>query len=305
MRNGFFIVMLLFCWPGWTCAEENVLADAGFARGLYVKGVKHEEPGRTVRFTPPGVTDKDEKTPPAWEIAQWHSRGCLDKTEITPERVTLSDAYKSVTLDRHSGAVTLTAEASREYEKPRVSAGEPWVHLLLEQGHFSQPVKCADVTAIIVEAELELMHLEAAGVQNPALHAAQFSWFLYLKNMEKDSPGRHDFLWFGLSFFDSRHDFTPDYAAQDFAVPDGKFIYTVGSRHLLAEKIAKNRRFTICRDILPDIRRAVETAHEKGFIPYTAVEDLTLDGMNIGWEITGKMDAGMRIHRIKLEIRNK
>lgn len=303
MRNLFLTLILLFCWPGWVCAEENVLADADFARGFCVKNVKSGEPGRVVRFTSPGVADQDEKTPPVWEIAQWHSRGTLGKTEITEAHVTLSDAYKSVTLDRHSGAVTLTAEASREYEKPRASAAEPWVHLLLEQGRFARPVKCADMTAIIVEAELELTHLEAVGEQDPALHAAQFSWFLYLKNMKEDSPGKHDFLWFGLSFFDSRHDFTQDYAAQDFAVPEGKFIYIVGSRHLLAEKVAKNRRFTVRRDILPDIRRAVAVAHEKGFIPHSAVEDLTLDGMNIGWEITGKIDAGMKIHRVKVEIK--
>ncbi len=277
---------------------QNVLADAAFARGVMVTGVGHDEPVKEVRFS---LEDEGEKESPCWRIAQWHSRGKLEHTEVTREKVTLRDAFKSVTFNRKTGAVTLTADASRDYEKQRESAAEPWVHLLLEQGYFARAMRCVDAEAIIVEAELELTRMDEKGPQNMALHAAQFSWFLYLKNQEENSPGWHDFLWFGLSIFDSRRDFTQTYAAQDFAVPAGKFIYNVGSEETLAEKVVPGKRFTIRRDILPDIKKAVAAAHTQGFIPHSTADDFMLDGMNIGWEITGMTDAGMTIHRMEVK----
>ena len=233
-----------------------------------------------------------------WQIAQWHSRGKLE--EVTEDG--FADAFKSVKVDKRMGAVTLCADTSADYERPR-RKGEPWVHLLLEQGKFAQAVRVAEAGEIWVEVEFELTHLREFVNPEEETQAAQFSWFLYLKNTREESPGRHDFVWFGLSLFDSRHDFTTLYAARDFAVPEGKFIYQAGSESFLNEKVTPGKRVTVRRDILPDIRAAIDAAHAQGFILHSNFEDMTLDGMNIGWEIPGMFDAGMTIHRLRVEVK--
>ncbi|MCL2348202.1 MAG: hypothetical protein FWC50_08060 [Planctomycetaceae bacterium] len=275
--------------------SREVLADVKFADGFVLTGATHEAPKRIETFGQNDVT-------PAWQIAQWHSRGLLDRVQVDDKTVKMTDDDKSVTLDRKTGAINLTVHASKEYDKPRTSPLQPWVHLLLEQSPFRKPVNVADAAAIWVEVEFELTENTAHGPQNPALHTAQVSWFFYLKNTNEQSKGFRDFLWFGVSMFDSRYDFVPDYAAQDFAVPSGSFIYNLGSKRYFDEPVKIGKRQTIRRDILPDIRQAIDTAHERGFIVNTTLNDIVLDGTNIGWEVPGTYDAGITLHKLSVTV---
>lgn len=278
--------------------SREVLTDAKFSQGFVLTGATHAAPERVETFGRKDVT-------PAWRMPQWNSKGLLDRVQIDDDTVALTDDCKSVTLDRKSGAINLTVHASKEYDAPRTSPSQPWVHLLLEQSPFAKPVKVSDAAAIWVEAEFELTENTAHGPQDPGVHAAQLSWFLYLKNVNAESKGFRDFVWFGLSMFDSRFEFVPDYAAQDFAMPNGSFIYTLGSRRYLDKPVEVGKRLTIRRDILDDIREAIETAHERGFITETTVDDVVLDGTNIGWEVPGVYDVGVTLHRLSVTVVEK
>lgn len=273
--------------------NETVIRDTSFTEGFIILGTKHGDESRIENFGKDGVK-------PNWKLAQWNSKGKLDKLEISGDIITLSDPYKYVKLDRKEGNIELFADTSKEYEKPRKSASEPWVHLLLEQSPFEKPIKLSECKEIWAELEFELTELEAFGEQAPGLHTAQVGWFLYVKNTNPESKGEHDFLWFGLSLFDARYDFTDLYAAQDFAMPDGKFIYTLGSKTLLKEKPVPGKRLNIRCDILPEIRKGVQAAHEKGFIKNSQVEDMIIDGMNLGWEIPGTYKAGIKFYRLEI-----
>lgn len=289
-QKNIFIVtclaMIFFCV---LChAEESwqVLDDPCFQNGFLLTGTDLAE------------TFGREDVTPRWRIAQWYSRGKLDRTEMNGQAVRLFDDAKSVMIDLETGEVNLAVSASKEYETPRSSAASPWVHLLLEQTEFAEAIRMAEAEEIWVEVEFELTAFCDHEPQHADSHAAQFSWFFYVKNAET-----HDFLWFGLSLFDSRHDFTRRYAAQDFAVPDGKFIVLIGSDETLTEKVTVGRRLKIRRDILPDLREALATAHENGFLSGTAFSDLTLDGTNIGWEVPGVLDVGMTIRGMKVYVK--
>ena len=278
--------------------SREVLTDVKFEKGFVLTGATHGAPQRVETFGQMDVT-------PVWRMPQWNSKGLLDCVQIDDATVQLRDDYKSVTLDRKTGAINLTVHASKEYATPRTSPSQPWVHLLLEQSPFKQPIKVSDAAAIWVEVEFELTENTACGPQNPGLHAAQLSWFLYLKNTNPQSKGFHDFLWFGLSMFDSRHDFVPDYAAQDFAMPNGSFIYTLGSKRYLDKPVEIGKRQTIRRDILNDLREAIETAHKRGFITNTTIDDVVLDGTNIGWEVPGVYDVGVTLHKLSVTVVEK
>lgn len=274
--------------------SREVLSDVNFERGFVLTGPKHDSPSRNELFPGSG------KEKPAWRITQWNSQGMLDRISVDEKNITLSDSCKTVQVEKSTGEITLSIAGAKEYERPRKSAAEPWAHLLLEQPSFEKPIRIADVKSIFLELEFELLECTQHGEPDPALHAAQFSWFVYLKNKNPDSKGFHDFLWFGLGIFDSRHEFVPLYAAQDFAVPEGKFIYSLGGRSFLEEKIVPKKAYKIKIDILPELKTALKTAQGRGFLENSRLEEMELDGTNIGWEIPGVIDASIRIRKISL-----
>jgi hypothetical protein len=300
IRLLFIPSLCVLCGVSLYAAEKSreALADAKFAQGFELTGPLHESPKRIETFG-----QKDVK--PIWRMPQWNSKGLLDRVKIDEETVKLTDDYKSVTLDRKTGAINLTVHTSKEYETPRTSPSQPWVHLLLEQSPFPKAIKVSEAAAIWAEVEFELTENKEYGPQDPGLHAAQLSWFLYLKNTNQESKGFRDFLWFGLSMFDSRHEFVPDYAAQDFAMPNGSFIYTLGSKRYLDKPVKVGERQTIRRNILNDIREGIETAHKRGFITNTTIDDVVLDGTNIGWEVPGTYDVGVTLHKLSVMVVEK
>jgi len=281
-------------------AEKSweVLSDQKFAKGFVLTGPLHQSPQRAETFGQKEVT-------PTWRMPQWHSKGQLERVQVDDETVKLSDDYKSVTLDRKTGAINLTVDTLKEYEPPRTSQAQPWVHLLLEQSPFTKPVKVSAAAAIWVEVDYELTENKAHGPQDPDIHAAQLSWFLYMKNTNPQSKGRHDFLWFGVSMFDSRYEFVPDFAFQDFSQPNGSFIYMLSSKRYLDTPVEVGKRQTIRRDILNDIHEAIETAQKNGFLTNTTIDDVILDGMNIGWEVPGTYHVGATLHKMSVAVVEK
>jgi len=238
-------------------------------------------------------------------MPQWNSKGLLDRVQVDDDTVKLTDDYKSVTLHRKTGAINLTVDTLKEYETPRTSPSQPWVHLLLEQSPFQKPIKISESAAIWVEVEFELTENKAHGPQDPGLHAAQLSWFLYLKNTNPESKGLGDFVWFGISLFDSRHDFVPDYAMQDFAMPNGSFIRSLGTKRFFDTPVKIGERRTIRYNILDEIQKAIEIANEKGFLTHTTLDDVVLDGTNIGWEIPGTYTVGVTLYKLSVVVIEK
>ncbi|MGL6195330.1 MAG: hypothetical protein ACRC2T_10970 [Thermoguttaceae bacterium] len=272
----------------------QVLDDPKFSKGFVISGPEHSSPKKIETFDQKNVK-------PAWGMPRWNSRGNFDSREITDSLVKLSDPYGSVTLERESGAIELVVNASKEYDKPRTSGAVPWTHLLLEQSPFSNPIILKDIKRVWAVLDFELTKFIEYGKNDPTWHAAQFSWFIYLINGNKESKGFGDFLWFGLSFFDNRYDFVPLYANQDFAMPDGKFIYTLSSKSYLDEKVTVGKRFYVKYDILPHIEEGMKTAQERGFLTHSSFRDMSLNGMNIGWEVPGTFDVGVKIYKMLTE----
>jgi len=304
-HGGMTRLLLMVCFSVWCSvllsADEaakkkwEALTDTKFSTGFVLTGATHHAPTRVETFGQKNVT-------PAWRMPQWNSKGLLDRVHVDDDTIKLTDDYKSVTLHRKTGALNLTVDTSKEYESPRTSPAQPWVHLLLEQSPFQQPIKVSEAAAIWVEVEFELTANQAHGPQDPGLHAAQLSWFLYLKNTNSESKGFRDFLWFGISMFDSRYGFVPDYAAQDFAMPNGSFIRSLGTKRFFDQPVTIGERRTIRYNILDEIQKAIEIAHENGFLTHTTRNDVVLDGTNIGWEIPGTHKAGVTLHKLSVTV---
>lgn len=278
--------------------NETFPADPRFERGLRVNGTKHGDPARLIDSN----GQIANKLKPVWTVAQWHCRGQLDRVEQQGDVLKLYDEGKSLTIDKKTGSFNMTVSGRKEYgDRIRKQPGDPWVHLLLSQGKELKTPLLHTLDKLIVELEFELTEFESVLESPLPIHAAQFQLFLYLRGVDPKDPKRYvNFTWFGISVFDNRSDFTDDYAAQDFAMENGQFIYTIGSKHTLKEKVEVGKPMKIQVDILPYVGKCLEKAHEKKFMLETDFEHALFEGMNIGWEIPGVFDCGMTVHRLAI-----
>jgi hypothetical protein len=199
------------------------------------------------------------------------------------------------------------------YDRPR-QKGEPWPHLLAETAltdtrHPAE--RCRVETLRRLDVSLECRLTEFADRHpgaDPALHAAQFQLFLYVQNLNTESPGYGDMLWFGIPIFDNRHPASGERYQRDGGKPDasGKFIYMLpthacqprGSTFFKRGKIAAapDAGWTAVRaDLLPWILRAYTLARRSGYLATTEPADLYVSGLNLGWEMPGTYDAAMQV----------
>jgi hypothetical protein len=105
--------------------------------------------------------------------------------------------------------------------------------------------------------------------------------------------------------WDCRNEFVPDYAMQDFGVPNGSFIRSLGTKRFFDEPVKVGTRQTIRYNIRDEIQEAIAIAHKNGFIVNTTIDDVVLDGMNIGWEVPGTYEVGTILHKMSVTVVEK
>ncbi len=299
------IVFFALCFTTLTVNAQSppLPVDYCFEKGFLIRGPKHDDPVRVVD----AQGNPAPKGKPVWTVAPWHSKGSLDRRELKGDTVRIYDDFKSLSVNRKTGVFNMTVHGIREYaDRPGAETFNPWVHLLLSQGDTLKTPMLHTLESLVVELEFELTEFRSAVKNPPDTQAAQFQLFLYLRGVDTENPNRYkNFTWFGISVFDNRKDFTDDYAARDFAMQNGQFIYTIGSKHTLRDKVEVGKRRRIKIDILPHVKKALEIGHARGFMEGTRYEDTLFDGMNIGWEIPGLFDAGMTVHRFSITAKSR
>lgn len=269
------------------------------------------ENGFKIRY--PFHVEKEEEHPekiyqineniPSWYISQWFSKCSLAKGNIqrTVNQIILKDETKEVNIKNNE--IYLEINGVKEYQKPR-EAHEPWPHLLLEQ--FFNDKMLNKYQSIKMNLEFDYLKFNDHMKEkiNPNLHTTQFQWFLNFSNQNKNSKGYGDFFWFGLSFLDTpRFDFPPEFMAEDGGKEDAtrKFIYIVDSHNYLNKPININDQVVISYEVLDLIKKGFMEAKNRGFLKETNFEDLGFNSTNIGFEIPGTFDIGLKIKNISLE----
>lgn len=279
--------------------KTEILKDNKFTDGFKIRYPHHVENDDDN----PEMVYKTSEATPAWYISQWFSRDSLANGKITNENkiINLEDSTKIVNIKNNK--IYIEINGGKEYKKHRTSC-EPWPHLLLEQ--FFSGKKLADCKSLKMILDFEYLkfvnHMEDGS--DPTLHTAQFQWFLNFSNQNKNSKGYKDFFWFGLSFLDTpRYDFPPEFMAMDGGKEDAtkKFIYIVDSHKYLDKPININDQVNISFEVLDLIKKGFGEAKKRGFLAETEFEDLGFNETNIGFEIPGTFDIGVKINEISLE----
>ena len=175
---------------------------------------------------------------------------------------------------------------------------------VVEKGQNNQQHhKCANNKAGKVEPRHPLEALEKFAVSTA---------YLTLQNIDEDSPGFGEFIWFGIPIFDSRHRFPDPFRLIDGDPEEdserkatGAVIDVLGGETFLQNNYggvnpADGEWATVTVDILPYVRETLVEAKAKGLMRHTEVEQLGMGSFNIGWEIPGVFDCSMELKNIQL-----
>ncbi len=275
----------------------EILKDNCFKNGLIIRYPYHMENEHPEKII------KTSEEDPSWHISQWFTNNsiAIGNIQQTKETLSLIDNTKKVKICDNS--IYLEINGSKEYKNPRKN-DQPWPHLLLEQ--FFKNKMLNKYQSLKMNLNFDYLkfinHMKEEFDSN--LHTAQFQWFLNFSNQNTSSKGYGDFFWFGLSFLDTpRYDFPPEFMAEDGGKEDAtrKFIYIVDSHNYLNKPIKIMDQTNISFEVLDLIKKGFMEAKKRGFLKETNFEDLGFNSTNIGFEIPGTFDIGLRINKISLE----
>jgi hypothetical protein len=287
-----------------------LLADPRFERGLRVwkpaPGSKKEE--GTIR--PPSASGE-----PVWGLAQWYSRFTLADARREPLPSGSSryfDGAKAVTFGAAGSAeadIILALNGHAEYGEHAPAQGDPWPHLLVEQPLVEHPAMAALES---VPFRIEYRLLKSRPFHLPGWddrrHTAQFLLYITIQNLNRQSAGFGDYLWFGVPMYDARYRLPRHFAALDRSSPKkrgtGKFIYNPAGEVYATKPAQDGDWVAINKDLLPLMREALTAAWDAGYLQDSRdAADYRLGSMNMGWEVTGPLDVAMQIRNLEIAAR--
>lgn len=282
-------------------ASRELVRDPGFLHGFQILA---PAPGKAV---PTGVLAGWEAGPPRWKLAQWSSRFPLstNAVEASPQSLIYSNAAKVVMLRRgpHAGGaeLVLSVMGSVEYGTRARQAGEPWVHLLIEQSFTNRPS--------LTQLERVDLQLEARLLQNrkvdapdyhPSRHAAQFLMYLTVQNLNRQSPGYGKYLWFGVPLYDDRERMPRGHQAPDTGT--GMFIFNPPASAYARQSLHDGQWVKFSANLLPLMLEGLKTAWQRGFLSESQnLDDYHLSSMNLGWEVPGIFDVSAAVRGLSVE----
>jgi hypothetical protein len=259
---------------------------------------------------------------PFWKIGQWNNINS-DLSKATFSRQESNFVFErggsKIAIDTTKGRIFLELNSSTEYGKNGIThnprrQGEAWPHLLVSYNfNEEQSVKISDAQEIFMIMNYQLIKCDnkmPEGLVNGSLHAAQFFFYITAKNNNKSSSDFGKYLWFGLVYFDTRHEFSPLYGAIDGGskpVTTGMFVYQPSMRELMTNsgKTEIGKQINTEVSVLPHLKEAFRLAQERNFLTKTRWEDLYIMNTNYGWELPGTYDVAVEISNANVKYKLK
>lgn len=306
LPSSLILLVTVPAWAGQGMRSEPLFADTQFHRGFLLSYADSAR-GRTVEKV---LDFGDGNNVPAWRLCQWatkHSLATAPCVRGTDGSLSYENKTKRVVVcpsDAPSRGLTLEVRGSAEYGTRARQSGESWPHLLVEQDAVRlRPLD--ELDEVRLEVRVRLLYSKngmSANEYNPNLHAAQFQMFFIVKNIRPGSADAGGYYWFGVPFYDSRHDIPPAYMAADAGKKDatGKFIYTVAGTALSETSLKTGQWVALNVDLLPHIRKGLEEAVRRGYFKTSDPHDYAVANMNLGWEIPGTFDAAVQVQGLEI-----
>lgn len=290
----------------------EMLADPMFENGFNLTTQVSSDP-TTVPLTYQNTVTGDAQ----WRMSQWgvlnEAREGYDKTQhdLTLGTETKEgDAYvystqsgsKVVKVDPAKGEIELSVNSQKEYGNiPRMD-NEDWPHLLIEQP-VGDLIFLDQMKNCYMEIEFELLKNEKSELNNST---AQFQWIFSLQNLNSNAGANvyKDYMWFNVTLFDDRYELAPGTGMIDGGKADatGKYIYGPKGEYFLGDqRVEVGKRVHVQVDLLPEMIKAFGQAQEAGALNGSNLSDMGLGSINIGWEVPGMYDIGVKIYKLSLK----
>jgi hypothetical protein len=283
--------------------ERELIGDNHFHCGFTLWKT---EPGKHIAYGQlPGITTN---TAPVWGLSQWNSRfplAAADGIRTLGGMVTWSNAAKSVTVampESQRADICMAVNMGAEYAPQSRKAGEPWVHLLLEQ-EWKDPAPLAGMATAKFHIEARLLRARRLPMENysAGVHAAQFQVYFTVQNRKTGSPGYGDLLWFLVPIYDDRDRFPKAFMEQDFG-GTAKFIFTPDGKTFSNSSAHDGGWVVIDKELLPLMREALTTAWARGFLKESKeFKDYYISGVYMGWELPGSFEVEMQVRNLSLK----
>lgn len=295
-------IALLISAPVNAKNQIPLFADMNFQKGFHLS-YPTTDMGRQVE----AVLDYDNPdNKPAWRLCQWATKYSFATAKCTHHPngdLTYENKGKKVTLTKDNN-LTLQINGKEEYGPTPRKFGQPWPHLLIEQDAINI-FPLSDLSAINFSVSARLTHFQnhmKPSEYDPSLHAAQFQMFFIVKNIHPGSKDHNNFFWFGVPFFDNRHDIPPEYMAKDIGKNDatGKFIYTIAGKETNKTPMKNQTWIKMQKDLLPYIKSGLTEAVKRNYLTDPIPNHYAAVNMNLGWEIPGTFNAAAQIKDLKI-----
>ena len=240
-------------------------------------------------------------TKPLWAVAQWNSKtsnnlkDAVLQTDINGNKF-FANAAKKIMLSTDT-TLYLELNASKEYDHPRLSS-EPWPHVLIEQTFsFAPLVSTAKRIMLSVELQLVKYNTMISGY-DPNIHTAQSPMYLVIRGVSGDG-----YIWFGIPSFDIRDLVLGDKLTMMLDPGTNAYMIAPAPKVIWGDITFKDKKWHKANlDIKPYIKQAHDAMINAGQFKNTKFEDLKIEGINFGWEVTGTFDVGINIKHLSLKI---
>jgi len=310
LRGGFVLLLTVSAGMG-ICAGQGTRIEPLFADTQFHKGFLLSYPDSSKGRSVERVLDfGDANNVPVWRLCQWGTQHSLASARCLRDAdgaLSYDNEAKRVvvcTSDSRDRGLTLEIRGDSEYgAKPR-KQGESWPHLLVEQDAI-RLLALDELDAVRLRIRVRLLYSEnkmPADQYDPGLHAAQFQMFFIVKNIRPGTADQGNYYWFGVPFYDNRHDIPPAYMAADAGKKDatGKFIYTVAGETLGEPSLKTGHWVALDTDLLPHILKGLQEAAKREYLKNPDPHDYAVANMNLGWEIPGTFRAAVQVQDLEV-----
>lgn len=173
--------------------------------------------------------------------------------------------------------LTLAIDATQEYDAPRKTSSEGWVHILIEQ-NFQTVYSVEDVEKINVSLDLCLTKFDKKMTDeefDPNLHNAQLLWYITLTNKPpQDNPADEDgypvngvdgdYIWFGVPIVDYTRIRRIYGRGTELRYRHETLVCSVDSAEYLDRPVTVGVRNSFEYDIVPMFKKTLEEVQAKG-----------------------------------------
>ncbi|MCF6284317.1 MAG: hypothetical protein L3K26_03915 [Candidatus Hydrogenedentes bacterium] len=258
---------------------EELFRDLALQQGLNLSAVTSRSRPLILKT----ILQEDDTGKPIWRLAQWGTKYDLSAAEmVVREDGTrlMKNAGKAITI--HPGGlsgdgVTLAVYGGVEYGGHLRKQGEPWPHLLVEQG-LSSDFRLADYARVYFSLDFKVERCDVATTEavDRSLHTGQVTAYFSIRNDNRESADFNDAIWFGLPLYDVRHDLPGGHQAVDGGKDDatGMFICTLPGKRFYDTPTGDGAWHELRGDLVPLVKEALAASQAKGFLKDTVLEDL-------------------------------